>query len=188
MNYLMPIQSELPRGERLLRCPRCSQLLPTSSERCPSCDFPLHSLNIPTLLLQHPPTHWQHERCGRTRLLAGWGVVLQVLPSGSCVTLPVKERLLLGRGPAMPAENLIDLTPHKGLQRGVSRRHCLLVRDNDHLYIIDLDSSNGTLLNGEPLVAHRRYMVADNDKLVLGSMHIGVSFFASDSPPSIPSR
>lgn len=133
--------------------------------------------NTATSILARPPIQWPQGRHGRTRLLPDWGVVLQVLPSGTCLTLPAATRVLLGRGPAMAAENLIDLDAHKGLQHGVSRRHCLLVRENNHLYAIDLGSSNGTLLNGEPLVAHHRYTLADGDRLVLGSMHLGISFF-----------
>lgn len=184
MKHPMPARSEPPSDGLLLRCPHCNRPLFTAADRCPSCQHPLQGLHAATLLLQHPPIQWPHERHGRTRLLPDWGVVLQVLPSGTCLTLPTTPRVLLGRGPAIPEEHLVDLDPYKAYQRGVSRRHCLLVRENAHLYIVDLGSSNGTLLNGEPLVARRRYTLADGDKLILGSMHFGISFFPSGSPPS----
>lgn len=161
----------------LLRCPHCDRPLFAAVDHCPSCGRPLHLPNAATSVLVHPPIQWPRTRHGRTHLLPAWRVVLQVLPSGACLTLPAATRVLLGRGPALAAENLVDLDEHKGHQRGVSRRHCMLVREDNHLYVIDLGSSNGTLLNGEPLIAHRRYTVADGDKLVLGSMHLGVSFF-----------
>lgn len=171
----------------LLRCPHCNRPLFTALERCPSCQKPLHLPGAATTLLQRPAVNWPHERHGVTRLLPGWRVVLQVLPSGACLTLPDESRVLLGRGAAPPDEHFLDLDTYNGYKRGVSRRHCFLLREDDHLYIVDLGSSNGSSLNGEPLTSHRRYSLANGDKLILGSMHFGISFFKPDPPPSKPS-
>lgn len=177
-------QRNTPPEGLLLRCSHCSRPLFAASERCPSCHKPLHLPSAATTLLRRPVFAWPHERHGVTHLLADWRVVLQVLPSGACLTLPEVRCVLLGRGAAPPGETLVDLDEFNGYKRGVSRRHCELIRENEHLYIVDLGSSNGTSLNGEPVDAHRRFSLADGDKLILGSMHFGISFFKPDPPLS----
>lgn len=177
-------QRNTPPEGLLLRCPHCNRPLLAASERCPSCHKTLRLPSAATTLLQRPAFAWPHERHGLTRLLPDWRVVLQVLPSGACLTLPQAPSVLLGRGAGEPGKYLVDLDSYNGYKRGVSRRHCELIRENDHLYIVDLGSSNGTSLNGVALEAYRRYTLADGDKLILGSMHFGISFFKPDPPSS----
>lgn len=166
-------------------CPRCHQPLNAGDAQCAHCGQPLGALPA-TSLLSRPPFQWLIRRQGFTRLLISDQVVFQVLPSGACLKLPAAPKLTLGRGPADPGQPLIDLEEHNGYQRGVSRRHCALLRRDDHLYIVDLGSSNGTSLNGERLAPHHPYKVADGDKLILGSMHLSVSFFPPDTSLTDP--
>lgn len=165
----------------LERCPSCGYPVLAAPEYCPACHRPLRLPSATTLLLTRSPLLWPVERHGPTGLLPGYHVVLQVLPSGACLTMPSQDQVALGRGSAQTDEALIDLEAHNGYQRGVSRRHCALLRRENRLYIVDLGSSNGTSLNGEPLVPHRPYSLADGDKLILGSMHLSVSFFPPDN-------
>lgn len=51
----------------------------------------------------------------------------------------------------------------------VSRRHCEVVRDGDSWFVVDLDSTNGTELNGK---AVKRAQLADGDRLTLGSSDV----------------
>jgi pSer/pThr/pTyr-binding forkhead associated (FHA) protein len=102
-------------------------------------------------------------------------LVLQLLPSGVCVTLDLAQPTMLGRG-QLPDGALYDLTPFQAVQHGVSRHHCLLLRRNSHLLITDLESLNGTFINGRRLVPRREYVLRHGDRLVLGSLHILVSF------------
>lgn len=50
---------------------------------------------------------------------------------------------------------------------GVSRNHARLTRVGDKVYVEDLQSANGTFLNGEKLTVARQ--LADGDKITLGS-------------------
>lgn len=52
---------------------------------------------------------------------------------------------------------------------GVSRRHARIVRDGDAIVVEDLQSANGTLVNGEPVT---RRALADGDKVMLGSTSV----------------
>lgn len=53
---------------------------------------------------------------------------------------------------------------------GISRRHARLVREGEGVYIEDMESANGTFLNGDRL--SRRLQLRDGDKITLGSTTI----------------
>jgi two-component system, cell cycle response regulator len=52
---------------------------------------------------------------------------------------------------------------------GISRMHARLVRSDDTLYVEDLESANGTLVNGEKIM---RCALKDGDKISIGSTTI----------------
>jgi hypothetical protein len=51
----------------------------------------------------------------------------------------------------------------------VSRRHCEVVREGDSWFVVDLDSTNGTELNGK---AVKRSQLADGDRITIGSSDV----------------
>ncbi|MCB1157749.1 MAG: FHA domain-containing protein [Leptospiraceae bacterium] len=51
----------------------------------------------------------------------------------------------------------------------VSRLHAMFYRDNQFWYVEDLDSFNGTFLNGEKLQAGKKYPIKNGDTLYLSS-------------------
>ena len=75
---------------------------------------------------------------------------------------------IVGRGPA--ADFVLDAPL-------VSRLHCRLTADlSDQLVVEDLDSTNGTSVNGEPVT---RGILRDGDRLRLGRVE-----FAIGRPPA----
>lgn len=66
----------------------------------------------------------------------------------------------------------VDLAEFKGLELGISRRHAALVNHQDAVYILDLESVNGTYLNGERLQSDRPYPLHEDDELRLGSLNL----------------
>ena len=74
----------------------------------------------------------------------------------------------------------VDLNDVGGADKGVSRRHARIIRRDGSLHVIDLDSSNGTFLNGQRLVADQPRILRDGDELRLGHLVIKVEF---RSPP-----
>lgn len=80
---------------------------------------------------------------------------------------------ILGRSdPRSSYQPDIDLAEYKALELGVSRRHAALVNHQDSVFVLDLDSVNGTYLNGERLQADRPYPLHKNDELRLGSLNL----------------
>ena len=57
--------------------------------------------------------------------------------------------------------------------RYVSRYHILLVRHNGHTILIDLDSTNGTFVNAEPVHNH---VLADGDRITIDRQSLYVQY------------
>ncbi len=117
------------------------------------------------------------------RLAAPWRLLLQIGEQNqTTVGIEVKDKIILGR--ADPVSNFypdLDVTPYGGQEGGVSRRHAAIVQDNDNkaLYLEDLNSTNGTRINGFSLEPRRRYRLRDGDELELGRVKVTLRFIRS---------
>ena len=69
-----------------------------------------------------------------------------------------------------------DLTDMNGSVLGVSRYHAMLMAFDNHIYIKDLDSLNGMLLNGKRMIPSKEYVFDDGDILAFGSLEVRVQF------------
>lgn len=69
----------------------------------------------------------------------------------------------------------IDLTQFSFEAKAVSRRHIRLFMQDTEVMIEDLDSLNGTFLNGERLPPYLSVPLSDGDCLDLSSLHVEVS-------------
>lgn len=91
---------------------------------------------------------------------------------------PKEETSLGRRDPAGGTMPDVDLTSYAAYRMGVSRRHALLTLKNRTLQIIDLGSSNGTMVNGVKLAPHQPRPLKDGDMIALGKMSLRVIFQA----------
>lgn len=133
-----------------------------------------------------PPA--EHRSSAKTgRLPAPWRLLVQIGESNqTTVGLEVKGEVILGRADPMANQRPdLDLTPYGGQETGVSRRHIAISRDDEKrvLFVEDLNSTNGTRLNGFWLDAGRRYRLRDGDRLELGDLTITLRFARSPYPP-----
>jgi hypothetical protein len=165
----------------LRRCRYCGYYVAPSETHCPNCQQPIEppaNVYPETLEITRRP-HLPPAGAGDpTPLSASAEVLLQVLPSGVCIKRELSGPLILGRG---DQPDVIDLTDFKAMQHGVSRRHCVLQPEGDHLTVTDLDSSNGTYLNDQRLVPHQPCFLTDSDRLILGTLHLILSFGVSEN-------
>lgn len=91
--------------------------------------------------------------------------------------IPGPEGYIIGRSDSnYPLQPDIDLAPYNARQEGVSRRHAALVLFNDQAHAIDLDSSNGTFLNEQPLSQTEPKLLKEGDCLRLGNLELLVSY------------
>jgi hypothetical protein len=113
---------------------------------------------------------------GASRFTRMQRVLLQFSKADQWFTLPESDNgYILGR--AFPNnDSEIDLTPFGAEEAGMSRRHAMLTIDQDHLWITDLHSVNGTFLNGCPLEPDKPTLLRDGDQLELGRLSLRVFF------------
>lgn len=69
-----------------------------------------------------------------------------------------------------------DLTPYGAFEKGVSRLHAALVRQEDAVTLLDLGSSNGTSVNGKRLPANQPRVLQDGDEIAFGELAARVYF------------
>jgi hypothetical protein len=105
-----------------------------------------------------------------------WRVIFQsTSPNMATIGLDVRHSLVVGRSdPGVDEQPDLDLSPHQAVEQGVSRRHAELIPTEEALYLLDLDSTNGTWLNGSYLKPGQRRMLSLGDKVELGLMGLVV--------------
>jgi pSer/pThr/pTyr-binding forkhead associated (FHA) protein len=91
--------------------------------------------------------------------------------------IPGPEGYIIGRSDSnYSLQPDIDLAPYNARQEGVSRRHAAIVLFSEQAHIIDLDSSNGTFLNEQPLSQIEPKLLKEGDCLRLGNLELLVSY------------
>lgn len=70
----------------------------------------------------------------------------------------------------------------------VSRNHCRITLADDAVYVEDLGSANGTLVDGQPLAAHQPTAIAPGTHLIVGPAEFQIDFVAPTSPTLVLNR
>ena len=114
---------------------------------------------------------------GPLDFLIPWVIELRIMGTPQVLQIKISEHLLLGRDTDQDeAAPEIDLRPFNAHYLGVSRKHALLTARNSRVTIRDLDSSNGTFINGGRLEPGQEYRIRHGDHLTLGKLMMQVSF------------
>jgi hypothetical protein len=104
---------------------------------------------------------------------APWRIQLRSTnPAHPLIALDMYGDVALGRGGMLKGGPDVSLQEHDTDRLGVSRRHILLRPTRNHLYMIDLNSTNGTLLNGAPVGPSNASPLYDGDTITLGDLHL----------------
>jgi hypothetical protein len=99
---------------------------------------------------------------------------------GRQYTIPLdseEEHHIIGRYDET-SNNLVhvDLSPFDARENGISRLHARLMHIGEQWMIEDLQSSNGTRLNGRKLVPGQRYVVRNGDQIQFGGLAVQVYY------------
>jgi ribosomal protein S27AE len=180
-----PIDTTIHVRQRPEQCPECGYFVAPDESYCPKCGYeftqPVAAPDtVSTTMLSRHPAVVPHEEGFQDYFAPRASAILQFLPSATCVTLDLNAPVVLGRDAPNGGEAQLDLTEFNALSHGVSRRHCVLRRTGDRLIIRDLGSTNGTYLNNERLAPSEDHIVANGDRVILGSLHIAVWFNTVD--------
>jgi hypothetical protein len=105
-------------------------------------------------------------------------IALVLLGAPQPIILEGREEYILGRGtnPEQPTEEVIDFNRYGGRERGVSRQHASLQVAYRELLLVDMQSTNGTWVNGKLLTPHQPLHLADGDEVRLGKLSLRVYF------------
>lgn len=159
-----------------VECPNCHKANQPGTLHCYSCG---------TLLLKAPPPP------GATQPLAPgtptvdsaffgekWVLSLKVQGAGDAMRVqPRQSDTILGRrslDSVMVPD--VDLSPYGASEKGVSRLHASVRRQEQTLVLSDLGSINHTYLNGQLLHVHEVRVLHDGDEIRLGRLVINAYF------------
>lgn len=104
-------------------------------------------------------------------LSSGAVLGLLIVTSGKIVSLVGRDNFTLGReveGQAVIPD--VDLGDYQAYDQGVSRIHAEIRMEPDGIYLIDLDSINGTLVNGVELESQSPKLIRHGDIIQLGRL------------------
>jgi len=109
-----------------------------------------------------------------TQELAAGQIAVQV--GQAVIMLTGKTEYVMGREGGENEIPEVNLGPHGGREKGVSRRHAILRVDRRQLLLMDLGSSNGTWLNGAQLSVNEPVRLENGDEIRLGKLTVKIKF------------
>ncbi|NDJ78993.1 MAG: FHA domain-containing protein [Chloroflexi bacterium] len=156
-------------------CPHCGHQNYEGVVFCEKCGVALVPVPLSTRQLVE-----QEEAIIGTSELSDEGVLmLQLEDDMSPIMVQVRQEVILGRiSEQSNTTSYINLSQYGADDLGVSRRHARMLRDDRAVYLMDLNSTNGTRLNGEILPSGVEKRLRDGDEIMLGRMRIFVYFKA----------
>ena len=108
-------------------------------------------------------------------------LLLEVQESGKLISNRVARELIVGR-----ADNItdyipeVDMTEHGAYRLGLSRRHAVIQREGNRLVVKDLNSRNGTFVNGAIIPGGSTHLIQNGDELRFGNLITHVIFEQAD--------
>lgn len=171
----------------MIICPACSTGNLEGVFYCDECGSPLVGAEVTvavTSSTQQLQKVSDQLKPGDAKI--GWGttylksdtvISLHFQETGNKVTLPTQEETVLGRTDEHTKTYPdVDLTPFGAIDRGVSRTHVTIKRGEDTVTLIDLDSVNGTFLNGQRVLPQQPRILRDGDEIRFGKLTARIYF------------
>jgi hypothetical protein len=95
-----------------------------------------------------------------------------------------RHEIVIGRSAGGTMQPDVDLGPHQADELGVSRMHLSITYNEKHgtLSAADMDSANGTFINGQRLHPEEKRVLRHGDELRLGKLTIMVYFYRPKTP------
>jgi hypothetical protein len=150
-----------------LECPRCQKLNSPADIYCYSCG---------AILKAAPPKDATRPLDAHSVDNAffgeNWVLYLKLQTSGESLRVqPRTAEVILGRKtPDSAMIPDVDLSTYGATDKGVSRLHASVRRQDQTLVLADLGSTNHTFINGQRVHSHEVRALHDGDELRLGSM------------------
>ncbi len=148
-----------------LHCSECGTQLIHTAPIGPGSDF--LELNESADTFEAPPLG--------PGLAAGAIFGLRVMKTGDMVSLAGRDNYTLGRSAGSQAiVPDVDLDTYGAQDQGISRLHAEIRMDETGVHVVDLDSVNGTLINGKRIEPQEPKEIHNKDIIQLGNMQLQV--------------
>lgn len=161
----------------MIKCPSCGKRHPENTLFCDDCGaYLLAEGRKRTDPLAIEDVDWMETEFGATGALESHDadpmtIRLSIIDTGRQIEFTLDREISIGRlDPATATFPDIDLTSDEALEKGVSRRHAKITRKGTDLYLEDLGSVNGTLLNGKRLTPYLPHALGDRDEIRIGRL------------------
>jgi CheY-like chemotaxis protein len=106
-----------------------------------------------------------------------WVLEFRVVGTASTIQVRVTEHMMIGRSdPEHGIEPEVNLSPYAAHVRGVSRKHATIEARDNTIILKDLNSTNGTRLNGYKLRPQQAYRLRHGDEISFGQLVVQVLF------------
>jgi ribosomal protein L40E len=166
-------------------CPICQMSNDPNAIICHSCGAHIELRpNVPTTRLVSDPLA-PAEGAARPQeggQPAPEGISIFLLNGGGLVALRTEHEFILGRAGESASDPLVDLTGFEAFSLGVSRHHALVKSTGDRYLLIDMNSSNGTWIDGQRLVPTRPYDLPSGAVIQLGRLKLIVNYMRPPRP------
>lgn len=110
------------------------------------------------------------------------GLAFFLLNNGRTIDVCKYPEIVLGRVEDQSHEHTIDLTEFDAFTLGVSRRHALIRVSDGKYTIMDINSSNGTWLNGNRLLPNKQHDLPTKSVIQLGRLKLVVIYSRPPGP------
>lgn len=171
----------------MIQCATCHTANIEGSFYCDECGSPLiaidgtmigtktATLKLNVADLNPDPTH--KPSWGTTYFKSSTIVSMHFQEKDEKIVLPPLEEVIFGRADERTKSYPdVDLTPYGAVDRGVSRSHASIRRNEDALTLVDLESVNGTYLNGQRVLPSQPRIIRDGDEVRFGKLVTRVYF------------
>ena len=160
----------------MIECPSCKNQDFVGTLFCSECGTRLtHTATVPEGMMKAQANSNETGRSGPDgpELKSGALLGLRVIESGSVISLLGRDNFTLGRsGKSQAVIPDVDLLPFKAFDHGVSRMHAEIQMRSEGIFLIDLDSANNTVVNGQILDPQKAYPIHHGDTLELGGLRL----------------
>ncbi len=163
-------------------CPYCAFENREGVLFCEECGHPFvgdqEAVLATTQLIQREQNgYYGRAAWGTAHFNPGSRLIVRIREHADAVVVEPREEVFIGRADVQAGQTPdLDLAPYGAAEQGVSRSHAVIRRGEDTLTLIDLDSTNGTYLNGQRLLPHQPRVLRDGDEIRLGRLAFHLFF------------
>ncbi len=164
-------------------CASCNKPNKEGFLYCEECGRPIDQSSATTIDTkqfqekQNTPAKPYLTSWGTASFSSSSNILIHIHEHNDPIALVPSEPSTIGRADlSTKTKPDVDLSRYGALEKGVSRIHAKIYRDDDTLMLEDLTSSNGTYLNGNRLVPRQPRIVRDGDEIRFGKLIVFIYF------------